>query len=73
MNPGEAAPHTERKPNMKFKLEIELDNAAFDNDPMSEVQRLLLIAAARLELGETAWNGLRDVNGNLVGSYKTEE
>lgn len=58
----------------KMVLEIEMDNAAFDDEPMTETARILRKLATDLE-----WNGgpvtgdfysLSDVNGNLVGWAK---
>jgi hypothetical protein len=54
---------------MKFKLQVDMDNAAFD-DP-SELPRILAGLAERIrrdpDLG--AWN-VMDVNGNTVGQGK---
>jgi hypothetical protein len=57
---------------MKFVLEIECDNAAFDDDPKRELARILHEQAAKLGHwagdGSTKWRDhLYDVNGNKVG------
>ena len=65
---------------MIFKCEIEMDNAAFDPDPLLELRRLLINAALRFEqlqgsdpLGWDLNNGwFIDINGNKVGRYTIE-
>tara|TARA_B100000925_G_C21782969_1_gene377053 strand:- start:17 stop:223 length:207 start_codon:yes stop_codon:yes gene_type:complete len=65
---------------MIFKCEIEMDNAAFDPDPLLELRRLLINAAMRFEqlqgsdpLGWDLNNGwFIDINGNKVGRYTIE-
>lgn len=52
----------------KFKLEIDLSNAAFDDNPASEIARILDKLA--YEIGNDGGLGpknLYDVNGNAVG------
>ena len=55
---------------MTIKLEIETDNAAFEDNAGSEVARILRHAANKIE-GWPGANefaiGLLDVNGNKVG------
>lgn len=46
-------------------IEIETDNAAFD-DPRPELARILRELAAKLEAGRSPTT-VRDVNGNLCG------
>lgn len=58
---------------MKFTLEIKCDNAAFDDEPLAEVARILRAEAARIDHwvgdGAKTWDdSLHDVNGNKVGS-----
>jgi hypothetical protein len=58
---------------MKYFLEINLDNAAFENNPGLEVARILREAADRVE-GYSFNNAptnfpLFDVNGNRVGTH----
>jgi hypothetical protein len=52
-----------------FKLEIETDNAAFD-DPYHEIARILRWAAKRIEATQTDAGRLVDYNGNSVGSFE---
>ena len=50
-----------------FKLELELGNAAFEDNPQ-EIQDILRRVIAALDQG--IWDGsLRDSNGNTVGSF----
>ena len=53
---------------MKFKLEIEMDNAAFEDDWRVEVERILHDVSNKI-FNQDMPNPLkiRDVNGNLVG------
>ena len=52
-----------------FKLKIETDNAAFDDDnDADEVARILRDVAYSLVSG-TRTGVLHDVNGNLVGNF----
>ena len=57
----------------KFKLEIEMGNAAFDGiSRFFEAGRILAEVAHRVEEG--AREGIvQDHNGNTVGSFWTEE
>lgn len=53
---------------MKFKLEIDCDNAAFDDAPRQEIERIL----EKLTRDVLAWGllgtiPLYDTNGNRVG------
>ncbi len=59
---------------MKLKLEIEMDNAAFDdgNGGNSEAARILREAADRIESGNDN-TGLLDSNGNRVGNCCIED
>lgn len=58
---------------MRFKLEIDMGNAAFEDGP-HELARILSELAARLEgrgvdrPGDSG--GLMDFNGNKVGTWK---
>jgi hypothetical protein len=58
---------------MKFKLEIECDNAAFEDDPSYEVARILKEAATEKVEQGTLTGKLYDINGNLVGSFTYED
>lgn len=59
---------------MKFTLEIDCDNAAFDPSPGEEINRILSRLA---ECGEPFAAGdqapLFDTNGNRVGHWKLAE
>lgn len=66
---------------MKFKLEINMDNAAFEEvgDPRTELIRVLvrtigIIESSHRGLGRMADDsgclGVLDSNGNTVGSWK---
>jgi hypothetical protein len=54
---------------MKFTLEIDCDNAAFEDEMASEIARILRTTAKRVADGEDDMR-LRDVNGNTVGYAK---
>lgn len=56
---------------MKFKLEIDCDNAAFENNTCGEVARILAEEARKMERfsDDNLWsNTLLDINGNKVGT-----
>ncbi len=60
---------------LKFTLEIDCGNAAFNDGPNSLQQELwdiLYDAANRVSDGQTA-GVLKDINGNPVGSFKLAE
>ena len=53
---------------MKLQLNITMDNAAFEADPLSEATRILRNVADRMDGG--SWGGpLKDINGNTVGTF----
>lgn len=56
---------------MKFRLEIECDNAAFDENPAPEIARILRHVAERVDgaLVCPTMRGARDVNGNLCCGF----
>jgi hypothetical protein len=56
---------------MKFSLEIECENAAFADEPASEIAAILRKAAFEVERGNDDFK-LYDMNGNAVGRAKTE-
>ena len=61
---------------MKFRLEIECDNAAFEEpDRDTEIVRILQDAVTVLNLGfrEGVKQSLRDANGNIVGFLELVE
>ena len=60
---------------MKFKVVIDVENAAFEDENMgTELARILREVADTVDgtSGETEsiWGTLRDVNGNKVGQYR---
>lgn len=56
---------------MKYVIEIETDNAAFDIRPQDEVARILKELSERLERDVVSPPArLRDINGNTVGSVR---
>ena len=56
----------------KFKIEIDLGNAAFEDSPMVEVSRILGHLAKELKDCDTLASplALYDINGNRVGEAK---
>lgn len=54
---------------MKFKLEFDMDNAAFDDRPELESQRILYIVAREINAGFVE-RKILDINGNTVGSWE---
>ena len=52
----------------KFTLEIECDNAAFDDDQSGEIARMLEQAAKNVRDGYVSYS-LSDANGNRVGGH----
>lgn len=57
---------------MKATIKIQMDNAAFDEFPASELGRILREVAERAEDGDTERN-LFDINGNKVGRFEVSE
>ena len=57
---------------MKFKLELEIDNAAFGDKPQTEVARLLVRLAEMLETSDFMAHPIFDTNGNRVGRSTVE-
>lgn len=53
---------------MRFTVEIECDNAAFENEPVAEVKRLLEVVLSKMSEG-LCGGSLMDVNGNWVGAF----
>lgn len=59
---------------LKFNVEIDTDNAAFDDAGIaSEIARILRELATRLEQGHLDEILLRDFNGNTVGKAHFSE
>lgn len=55
---------------MKFKLEIDCGNAAFDDGNLgNEIARILRAVAVDMVNGVTGTHNVRDDNGNKCGSY----
>ena len=57
--------------NMKLKLEINMDNAAFDNIPEIVLADMLEKVGQRIERGGT-FGAIIDANGNKVGTFDIE-
>ena len=59
---------------MKFKCEINMDNAAFENIPEVVLSDMLKELAERIERGGSGSleGKIRDINGNTVGSFDIE-
>lgn len=53
-----------------FKLKIETDNAAFEDNPKEEIARLLKGVIDILEARGEDYGKLYDINGNPVGEFK---
>lgn len=58
---------------MKLRIEIDLENAAFEDDPGAEIRCILRNVPRRLTLTEVDSVKLRDSNGNRVGSAEVVE
>lgn len=60
---------------MKFKLEINMDNAAFEDD--SEIKRIMDDMAKKISHGYPlrCWDKgvIYDINGNKVGTWEVTE
>jgi Txe/YoeB family toxin of Txe-Axe toxin-antitoxin module len=55
---------------MNFKIEINMDNAAFQLNHESELQRILMDIANKISTTTLPQNGnCRDLNGNTVGKW----
>lgn len=61
---------------MKFTLSINMDNAAFEDNPGAEISRILKQLVNRFE-HKPFWSvysgGLFDMNGNMVGTFEITE
>lgn len=53
-----------------FQLSFRTDNAAFENGA-SEIGRILRDTAKCIEHGEQFEGTIRDINGNVIGRFKT--
>ena len=58
-----------------FKLHINTDSAAFEENPEYEVSRILQALAQKIEHDGLQWHyqDLRDINGNITGKYAHKE
>lgn len=59
---------------MKFKIEIDCSNAAFDYCPGVELARIMKIISAQvygLNSGHNESSPIYDINGNRVGAWQT--
>lgn len=58
---------------MEFKLEINLEDSAFDEMPGYEIARILRELAERVEYNTEVNKGeggtLKDINGNIAGEW----
>lgn len=55
-----------------FTMSILTDNAAFDDEPATEIARILQVVATRMLAGYTE-GACMDINGNRVGEYGVQE
>lgn len=53
---------------VQFKLEINSGNAAFQDDALGEVSRILCEIAGQIDTGRDH-GSCRDINGNRVGKW----
>ena len=56
-----------------LKLFIETDNAAFADQPATELARILRALAEKIETDPARFHVLRDSNGNKVGECQISE
>ena len=55
---------------MNFKIEINMDNAAFQPNHESELRRILMDIANKIQYSTTTSpQNCRDLNGNTVGKW----
>lgn len=55
-----------------FSLQMDTGNAAFDDEPASEIARILRDVADRLEQQGAGDGNLIDHNGNTVGRFTSK-
>ena len=59
---------------MRALIKIDMNNAAFDEHPPTELARILASLASNLAVTGTLMpQPLRDINGNRVGTFTIEE
>ena len=54
----------------KFTMEVELENAAFDGNPRTELSVILADVIVRVVKSENVVGTCMDSNGNTVGGWK---
>jgi hypothetical protein len=54
-----------------FRLNINCDNAAFEEFPAEEIARILRAVADRIDAGDSfdTYRNILDINGNIVGQF----
>ncbi len=57
---------------MKFEMTVDMDNAAFEDAPASELGRIVRLAVEQILDGSSGEN-CRDANGNSCGSWTVEK
>lgn len=53
---------------MEFKMTVEMDNAAFEGAPATELRRIMAVVSKKVGNGEDG-GAVVDINGNKVGSW----
>ena len=53
----------------RFTLDILAENAAFEDEPLEEIVRILVVVAGNLRQGAIKGRTI-DSNGNVVGEYQ---
>lgn len=56
---------------MEFKLQFNMDNAAFEVNPESEIETVLHNIEMEIRIGNTMGN-ITDYNGNPIGKWEIE-
>ena len=57
---------------MKFTMEVNMDNAAFEDSPENELARILSVAAEQVKASYRS-RTCQDINGNTVGQWNVED
>lgn len=57
---------------MRFKLEFDMDNAAFDDDPCRAAASILFDVSRQLTTLRRERNMIFDDNGNKIGQWSVE-
>ena len=57
---------------MKFTMEVNMDNAAFEDSPENELARILSVAAEQVKASYMG-RACQDINGNTVGQWNVED